>query len=55
MWHNAKFGGSVTAGAGLEPAPTDLRHSVLYQPITPKFVITSNFYIFSIADLTINL
>jgi len=37
-----KLGGSGT-GAGLEPAPTDLRHGVLYQPITPEFVITSKF------------
>jgi len=22
--------------AGLEPAPTDLRHSLLYRPITPN-------------------
>ncbi len=35
---NVKLGISGT-GAGLEPAPTDLSNSVIYQQITPKFVI----------------
>jgi hypothetical protein len=43
MWHNAKLGEPGT-GAGLEPAPTDLRHSVLYQPITPQIRYNQIFF-----------